>query len=339
MIRISRLSNPVRRIAQGYRAFLGAAILALGLGCGISAEAGGTAGPEVCVLVPHFKDEYWLSVAFGVTHEAEALGITPRFREAGGYRAVARQIEQIGACQAQGAAAILIGVVSADDKALLQALAAAGRQLPVIGFVNESQAGGLAGFAGVDWRDMGRAIGRYLADRHPPGSRPVTAVLITGPEQAGWTAPLETGLRAALAPSALRLRGTFHADTGVREQLGQVEAALQEFSGTDYLIGSAPAIEAAMGLAATGTVTEMPALLATYASHTVLRGLSNGQVQAVVFDDPMAQGRMAIRQVAAILEGSGTEEVTPPRIELLQRPLSRARFLNLSPPDFFPKSD
>ena len=33
MIRISRLSNPVRRIAQGYRAFLGAAILALGLGC------------------------------------------------------------------------------------------------------------------------------------------------------------------------------------------------------------------------------------------------------------------------------------------------------------------
>lgn len=57
---------------------------------------------------------------------------------------------------------------------------------------------------------------------------------------------------------------------------------------------------------------------------------------SALFAIPMC---MAIRQVAAILKDSGAEQRTPPGIELLQRPLSRARFLNLSPPDFFPKSD
>lgn len=325
-------------MAKDYRAFLGAAIAAVGLVSGISARAD-TADRPVCVLVPHFKDEYWLSVAFGVTSEATRLGIAPTFREAGGYRAIARQIEQIKACQAEGSAAILIGVVSSDDAGLLQAIADATRQVPVIGFVNETQATGLAGFVGVDWRDMGRLIGDYLARRHPAGTAPVTAVLVTGPVEAGWTAPLETGLRGPLDTSALRLVKVFHADTGVREQLAEVEEALRGFGDADYLIGSAPAIEAAMGLEATGAVTDMPALIATYVSHSVLRGLSGGRVQAVAFDDPMEQGRMAARQVAAVLAGLHPAETGAPEIELLEHPLAESQLFRLSPPGFFPGAE
>ncbi|WP_347309666.1 TMAO reductase system periplasmic protein TorT [Defluviimonas sp. SAOS-178_SWC] len=339
MIWISRLSNPVARMMPTYRAFFHAAILAVGMGSGFSAAADAGGEPEVCVLVPHFKDEYWLSVAYGVSTEAETLGLSPRFLEAGGYRAVRRQTEQIAACTASGAAAMVIGVVSSDDPELLQAISDAARVIPVVGFVNESRSTALAGFVGVDWRVMGSRIGDYLARRHPKGQPPVTAVLITGPEQAGWTAPLETGLRRSLENSAVRLAAVYHADTSVREQLGEVEVALSQFADADYLIGSAPAIEAAMGLAATGAVADMPALVATYVSHSVLRGLTSGKVRALAFDDPIAQGRLAMQRVDDVLAGRLGEEGEALTIELLTGPFDTPQNFRLSPPEYFPASE
>lgn len=249
-------------------------------------------------------------------------------------RAVQRQIEQIETCQADGSQAILIGVVSSGDPELLTAMDMA--RVPVFGFVNETASPSLNGFVGVDWRDMERIIGLHIAERHPAGTAERTAVLVTGPIEAGWTAPLEIGLRSGLATSAVTLTDVFHADTGVSEQLVEVENALQEFGDADYLIGSAPAIEAAMGLKATGVALDMPILIATYASHSVLRGVSGGQVQAVAFDDPQAQGRMAIRLVARALGGGPDETAESPTIELLTQSSRNRALFRLSPPAFFP---
>ena len=87
---------------------------------------GGTALAEarlLCVLVPHFKDEYWLSVANGIETRAALRGLHVRFFEAGGYRALQGQIAQLDSCQALQPGAILIGAVSSDDPALLAAVA------------------------------------------------------------------------------------------------------------------------------------------------------------------------------------------------------------------------
>ncbi|MCB1400464.1 MAG: TMAO reductase system periplasmic protein TorT [Rhodobacteraceae bacterium] len=293
---------------------------------------------RLCVLVPHFKDEYWLSVGYGLETEAARQGTELIFFEAGGYSARESQISQLSECLADGVDAILIGTVSFDHPDLLEAVAGAAEQRPVFGLVNALASPELSGRIGVDWHDMGYSVGSYLAARHPAGSPPVSAVLISGPEEAGWTGPLETGLRKAIEASSLKISAVLGSDTGLREQLRLVEDALAAWPESDYLIGSAPAIEAAMGHFAQQDLGMAlhPRLIATYVNHTIKRGLIGSQVMAAPFDDPMEQGRMAVRQALGVLTGEDVAVSDGPVIRLMEPNSEELQTLKMSPPTYFP---
>lgn len=289
------------------------------------------------MLVPHFKDEYWLSVGFGLEQEARAAGLALHFHEAGGYRARENQIAQLDACAAAGAEAILIGTVTSDHPDLLAAVARAATKAPVYALVNALDSDALSGRVGVDWREMGLTVGRALAAAHPAGSPPQKAVLVSGPRESGWVLPLETGLRTALAGSAVRIVDRRFSDTGPRDQFETVAEVFASFPDLDMLIGSAPAIEAAMGILATHPDRRhRPKLVATYVTHSVRRGLSSGQIALAPFDDPVGQGRMAIRMILADGAGSGN---IPGEIRLIRRGDPSAQKLPLSPADYFPSID
>lgn len=299
--------------------------------------AGGkaVAGPQtLCVLVPHFKDEYWLSVAYGLEQEAARQGITPLFFEAGGYRARAAQIAQLKACAARDVDAVLLGAVSSDHPELLAAIDEVSVRVPVFGLVNELHSPALSGQIGVDWRDMGRVLGEHLAARHPVGSGAVEAVLISGPRESGWVAPLEQGLRAGLARSDVVIAGVYGADTGLRQQLSLVERALEEHPNARYLIGSAPAVEAAIGLGQHLSTPPDVTLLSTYISHTIGRGLANGHVDAVAFDNPVEQGRMAVHQAVNAVDTGMGGGPKGPDVRLLTHLDNEAP---LSPSSYFPE--
>ncbi|MFD1810416.1 TMAO reductase system periplasmic protein TorT [Gemmobacter lanyuensis] len=200
------------------------------------------------MLVPHFKDEYWLSVAYGLEQRAAELGLSLRFFEAGGYDALQTQVTQLSECADLDPGAILIGAVSSDAPALLVALDRAAEAHPVIGLVNELHSDALVARIGVDWAEMGRLLGQSLAARFPAGGPMQQAILLSGPAEAGWVAPTEQGLRAGLDGSAITITATYGADTGTAEQLRLLEQAWAEHPQTDLVIGSAPAIEGAMAL-------------------------------------------------------------------------------------------
>jgi protein TorT len=329
---ISLVSNLVRRISRHYVAACAGTIAAI---CMVFAGSLATAAsPLYCVLVPHFKDDYWLSVGFGLEQEAERQGVDLLFFEAGGYEARAAQIGQLDACVASGADAILIGAVTSDHPDLMTAIARVAETVPVFGLVNELHADALSGRIGVDWQDMGHAIGEHLRQLHPKGSPPKTAVFLTGPAEAGWTGPLEAGLRDGLAGSSVNILEVFEADTGIRPQLALAELALERHPDADYMIGSAPAIEAAIGLLAARTDADKPTLLATYVSHTIIRGLMNGSILAASFDDPILQAQMAIRQVAALRVSA--DQRLAPEIVLLTRDDASLGAVRMSPADYFP---
>ncbi|WP_168771124.1 TMAO reductase system periplasmic protein TorT [Palleronia sediminis] len=317
-----------------YGAARAGSIAALWL-CAVLAAGLATAAdrPLVCVLVPHFKDEYWLSVGYGIEREAARADAQVVFHEAGGYRALDRQVAQVAECEARGADAILIGAVDSDYPAMTDAIARAARETPVFGLVNALDSDALSARIGVDWRDMGRAVGRYLAARHPAGTPPRTAVVVSGPPEAAWSVLLEAGLREGLAESAVAIADSFGADTGLRQQLGAVEDALARHPEADYLIGSAPAIEAAMGLFAARPEDDRPGLLATYISHAVLRGLGNGRVLAAPFDDPIRQGVVAMRRAL------GKDGEPGPGIVLLEAGDAGRGPRRLAPAEYFPTLD
>ena len=326
------MSNRLERIRKDYRRIIGAAIFAV---CGLFGGAAQADGRTLCVLVPHFKDEYWLSVAYGLEERSRELGFAVRFFEAGGYNALQNQLHQIDACEALEPAAILVGAVSSDAPELLAAVEAASRNRPVIGLVNELHSEALATRVGVDWATMGRTLGRYLAERYRDQAAPVEAVFLSGPPQAGWVAPLERGLMEGLAGSSVTIVATYGADTGTAEQLRLVEMARAEHPRAGVVIGTAPAIEAAMAL---GAVDGGPALAATYASHSVARGLAGGQVLAAPFDDPMQQGRLAVDAAEAVLSGAAIARDIRTDITVLVGGLD-PRDIALSPAGYFPHLD
>lgn len=297
------------------------------------------AAPLVCVLVPHFKDEYWLSARYGLERAAAREGVELALYEAGGYNARKRQIAQLETCAARQAEAILLGAVTSDHPELLEAVARAARQAPVIGLVNELHATDLTARIGVDWFEMGRAVGAYLKSRHPPGTTRQSGVLVTGPDSAGWTSPLRRGMRAGLAGSAVEITEVLKADTGLRQQLALVEEVLSRIPRPDYLIGSAPAIEAAMGLLAVHDDPGSPKLVSTYISHTVLRGLMNGTVLAAPFDDPARQGEMALERAREAIEAPGPADpgMSGPEIRLLRSYDPSLANVMVSPPEYFPR--
>ncbi|PID37261.1 MAG: TMAO reductase system periplasmic protein TorT [Rhodobacterales bacterium] len=317
-MRKSCLSKRVWAMRAVYAAATRAAIgvaLVFGFVGTVQAEAG---GKRICVVVPHFKDEYWLSVGYGLIEEAKATGSDLLLFESGGYHALRRQIELLASCVEREADAVLLGAVSADDPALLAAVADTARAVPVVALVNELHAPEISGWVGVDWTAMGRVIGRHLAGLYPKGSAPVAAALVTGPAVSGWSPLLEAGLTEGLRNAAVEIHHIGRSDTGLHEQLAQVEIALQQVPQAEILIGSAPAIEGAMGLAATRPDALRPMLVSTYISHSVRRGLQSGKVAAAAFDAPVAQGRLGVRVALNARVGVFSQDLIGPQIVLVR---------------------
>ena len=85
---------------------------------------------RLCVIYPHLKDAYWLSVNYGMVEEAKRLGVSFDLYEAGGYPNLSRQIEQVEACGKRDMDALILGAVSYEG--LTESVLAISQQMPVI---------------------------------------------------------------------------------------------------------------------------------------------------------------------------------------------------------------
>lgn len=253
-----------------------------------------------CILYPHLKDAYWLSVNYGMVEEARRLGVAFDVFEAGGYPNLARQIEQLKGCASEEFDAVIVGTVSyAGLTAEVERIA---RLKPVIAAVNDIDDSGITAKASVPWTEMGAAAGRFLAQRHPRGSPPVTVAWFPGPQGAGWVSFVEAGFRAALADSSAQIVMTRFGDTGTEEQVLLVEEALDAMPDIDYLVGSGPMAEAAVPILRARSLESEVEVVSTYLSHAVYRGVVRGRILAAPTDSPVLQGRLSIEMAVRALE-------------------------------------
>ncbi len=268
---------------------------------------------KLCALYPHLKDAYWLSVNFGMVEEARRLGVALQVLEAGGYPNLERQRRQFARCIEEGADVILLGTVSYDGMTALVLES----PVPVVAAVNDIDKRGIAAMAGVSWQEMGRAVGAYLAERHPKGSPPVAVAWFPGPEGAGWVRFVQEGFHAGLADGAVKVVVTKWGDTGREIQHILVEEALEAHPQVDYLVGSAVTAEAAIGLLRARGLGEEIGVVADYFTHGVYRGIKRGTVLAAPTDHPVLQGRLAVDMAVRLLDGVLVERHAGPVIEVV----------------------
>jgi protein TorT len=254
------------------------------------------------VLYPHLKDAYWLSVNHGMVQEASRLGVGFDIFEAGGYPNLARQIEQLKGCASDEFDAVILGTVSYDG--LTPVVQEISRLKPIIAVVNDIATTGITAKASVPWTEMGAAAGRFIAQRHPPGSPPVTIAWFPGPKGAGWVSFVEAGFKEAIANSSGEIVMTLFGDTGLEQQVLLVEEVLESMPDVDYLVGSGPMAEAAVSILRARGASDDIKVVSTYLSHSVYRGLKRGRILAAPTDSPVVQGRLAIEMAVRALEGT-----------------------------------
>lgn len=270
---------------------------------------------RICVIYPHLKDAYWLSVNFGMVEEANRLGVSFDLYEAGGYPNLRRQIEQVEACGKRQMDALILGPVSYEG--LTPSVLEISRQMPVIAAVNDMDDTGVTAKSSVSWREMGAAAGRAIALRHPKGGPPVRLAWFPGPKGAGWVQFVERGFMEALADSSAEIVATRFGDTGLEQQVLLVEDVLDTVPDIDYLVGSGPMAEAAVSVLRARGLTDTINIVSTYVSHGVYRGIKRGRILAAPTDFAVLQGRLAIELAVRAIEGKLTIRHAGPKIVTL----------------------
>lgn len=286
---------------------------------------------RICVLVPHLKDAYWIGIDYGLVSRAKQLGIALELFEAGSYYGKAKQLEQLNYCMTNDFDAILLGTVDP----LLMNHYQGQISKPIIALVNRLDSPLVTTRIGVNWYQMGWHAGDYI--RRTAGDKAARLALLTGPEKLGGSAWVEQGIMAALQGTQVTISSNRHADNNrdlYRDQLYHLLGDHQP----DYILGSAVAIEAAIGALAQQATPANIALVSSYLSPATLRGLYRHKVAFSSDDQVILQGRLAIDITVRELEGERPFGDIGPKIKTLTPDNIEIKKLtgSLAPADFYP---
>lgn len=256
---------------------------------------------NICVSVPHLKDDYWIAVDYGVTEEAKRQGLKMTVVEAGGYTNLSKQISQIEDCVSAGGNAVLLGAISQDGlNNLIKELA--GQGIPVIDLVNGVASKDIAAKSLVSFGEMGAAAGAYLAKAHPNGSGKVKAAWFPGPAGAGWVEAGNTGFLDSIKGSDIEVVETKYGDTGKEVQLKLVEDALEAHPDIAYVVGTAVTAEAAIQVLKERNLQDKVKVISYYMTPGIVDLIKDKNVLAAPTDSAVIQSRIAVDQAVRILE-------------------------------------
>jgi protein TorT len=136
---------------------------------------------------------------------------------------------------------------------------------------------------------------------------------LPGPPGAGWSESGDKGFKDGIAGSALKILDTKYGNTNKPEQLKLIEDGLQTFDDVDYIVGVAPAAEAAVG-AVREAGRENVKILAYYQTPEVASLVEQGLVYAMASDSAVIQARIALDQAVRVLEGADYVKHAAPEI-------------------------
>ncbi len=285
---------------------------------------------RICALLPHGMDRYWWGVAWGLDEEAQRQGVQLGVYEAGGYQFPNMQRAQLTRCGQLAADAYVIAAISAkglcDEIALLQR-----DKVPVIDLINRIDCPGITARAQVDFADMATAAMTYI--REHSGGRPVRVGWLPGPEDAGWVADAERGLKAFGSQGGVTLIAGGYGAVDRSTQAILVRQLLAREPELDYILGNAEAAAFAGQLVRAAGSRYKAQVVSLYATERVLESITDGSVLASPTDSPVVQARVAVDLAIRALEGKQSPRRVSPRIEVIDRNnLQRFDISHLMPP-------
>jgi protein TorT len=254
---------------------------------------------NVCILFPHVKDIYWVSVAYGVMEEARHLGIRATLLEAGGYPNLVKQLAQYDDCVALGADAIILSVVSEAGMAN-KIKEGHDRGTPQVALINPVMNAPVDAKIFVNYGDQAAFAAKYLVERYKDDGA-VNAVVFPGPPGADWANDAARGFRKAVSGSKIKILEEKFADTGKATQLPLVEDALQAHKDIGLLFG-VPSMTSVAVEALSEAGREHVDVMSYIVDEQAARDTASGKILGFVSESPVVQGSIAVDTAVRILE-------------------------------------
>lgn len=264
---------------------------------------------RICALLPHGKDHYWWGVAWGLSQEAERLGVEIGIYNAGGYDKLAEQKQQLKHCHRLKADGYIIAAIAADGlSAEVDLLMADG--IPVIDLVNGMNSQ-VSSRSLVSFADMAAAAAQYMLTTE--SNRPLNVAWFPGPDGAAWVRDAETGLAQALVGEDIRL---VHGGYGMTETFVQADLVRGLISRIqpDYIIANAVAASVAAKYFGKRGKTRV---VAFYSNPQTIELVRDSTLQATVTDSPVLQARVAVDLTVQWLEQGSAPRLVSPVIQVL----------------------
>jgi len=291
---------------------------------------------NICASLPTMKDPYWKAADYGLVSHAERLGVALTILDAGGYDNLSKQISDLEDCVASGADAILVAAISGEGvKSKVDQIVADG--LPVIESVNRIASPNVTARSTLDFKRLGIAAAEHLKSQ--AGGKPLRVAWFPGPEGAGWAVRSDEGFKQALEGSNVEIIATKWGDTGRDVQLGLIEDTLQAESSIDWIVGVAPAAEAAVGAIKDAGRPEIK-IASVYQTDTVASAINSGDIAYSGNDNVVWMAAIALDLGVRALEGEnvkGTEIWPKPQAFTSDNPVDLENSSGFAPPDFLPE--
>lgn len=284
------------------------------------ADLGGYLEPSTpegdCTLgmaLPHFRDPFWIAIAYGAADEAEKAGCTiEAVYEAGGYENLDTQIQQVEDLIQLDVDAILFAPNDYEGTASIADRAAESGTV-VINLANMSASEEVA--YGVNNHDpaVGEAMADWIADKNPDAK----IALLSGPAGANWATDRIEGFKDRIEEAHPGVEIVAEKNTDVDRAVAQ--QVVEDWLVTGDQIDAVVAVAAPLGegagaaLAAEDREEETDVLVSTLNDET-LDFLEQGLVDYVQSERPVLTGRLGVQLAIKALNG---EEVDLPSYEAL----------------------
>jgi len=272
---------------------------------------------DLCAVLPPQDFEYFRALAAGVRAEAARQGVTLTLEAVDSFDAE-EQATLLDACLENDSDALLVAPVAQEGLGAVFSRARA-RRVPVIDLLTGSGRQNVTARIATDRVAVGRAAGRFLAERHPPGGETARVVWLYGPPGSVVAEEVDRGFRAGIARGALEIVHAEAMQLDERTMRRAIRAVIDEVDAFDAVVGGSRMIQiAAEELAGAFTNGEVE-LVSLTSSVSTIANIEAQRVFAAVNDKVVAQGRIGVDLAIRAIEERPHLVDLRPRLEIVDR--------------------
>jgi len=280
--------------------------------------------PAIAVIPKGTSHVFWQSIHAGAEKAAQELGVTIIWRGPLREDDRASQISEVEGFITRGVAGIVLAPL--DESALAAPVSDAARsKIPVVIFDSGLKGADYVSFVATDNRKGGRLAGEHLASVLNGKGK---VVMLRYAEGHDSTNQREEGFLEALAahPGIEIVSSNQYGGADVEEAHKRGEALLSRYKAAD---GSLP-IDGVFCPNESSTFAMMRVLqdngwagkvrfIGFDASESLVKGLADGHIEALVVQDPVNMGYLAVKTMVEHLRGQAVEKRIDTGVHLVTR--------------------